>query len=98
MTVKSDTTPVQEIVRKLPEKPGVYQFLGISGDMLYVGKAKNLKKRVASYFTRSDQHNYKHEVLVKKIEVQSTIKLRPVVPQHWHSQQCHEAERCQAER
>ncbi len=68
MTVKSDTAPVQEIVRKLPEKPGVYQFLGISGDMLYVGKAKNLKKRVASYFTRSDQHNYKHEVLVKKIQ------------------------------
>jgi excinuclease ABC subunit C len=58
---------IHEKVKKLPEKPGVYQFLDLSGTVLYIGKAKNLRKRVNSYFTRSDQHNYKQEVLVKKI-------------------------------
>ena len=67
MTIMSNTIPILEKVRKLPQKPGVYQFLNLSGDMLYIGKAKNLRKRVTSYFTRSDQRNFKHEVLVKKI-------------------------------
>ncbi len=39
------------IVPLLPEKPGVYQFMDSSGNLLYVGKAKNIKKRLASYFT-----------------------------------------------
>ena len=37
----------------LPEKPGVYQFLDSFGNIIYVGKAKNLKKRVASYFSKN---------------------------------------------
>jgi excinuclease ABC subunit C len=67
MESKAKTGSIHEKVKKLPEKPGVYQFLNFSGDILYIGKAKNLRKRVNSYFTRSDQHNYKHEVLVRKI-------------------------------
>jgi excinuclease ABC subunit C len=67
MEIKSNRVLVLEKVKKLPEKPGVYQFLDLSGEILYIGKAKNLRKRVNSYFTRSDQHNYKQEVLVKKI-------------------------------
>ncbi len=43
----------EHIVSVLPEKPGVYQFLDSSGNLIYVGKAKNLKKRVASYFSRN---------------------------------------------
>jgi excinuclease ABC subunit C len=43
----------KQILSLLPEKPGVYQFIDISGNIIYVGKAKNLRKRVSSYFTRN---------------------------------------------
>jgi excinuclease ABC subunit C len=43
----------KSIISSLPEKPGVYQFLDSSGIIIYVGKAKNLKKRVISYFTKN---------------------------------------------
>ena len=50
----------------LPESPGVYQFYDKEGKMLYVGKAKNLKKRVTSYFTKTHD-NGKTRVMVRKI-------------------------------
>jgi excinuclease ABC subunit C len=53
-------------VQSLPSSPGVYQFFDKEGKILYVGKAKNLKKRVTSYFSKSHD-NHKTEVLVKKI-------------------------------
>ena len=40
------------IVANLPEKPGIYQYLNTEGTIIYVGKAKNLKKRVYSYFSK----------------------------------------------
>ena len=40
---------VKDNVRKLTQKPGVYRMIDKNGDVLYVGKAKNLRKRVASY-------------------------------------------------
>jgi excinuclease ABC subunit C len=43
----------KEIISALPEKPGVYQFLDSFGNIIYVGKTKNLKKRVASYFSKN---------------------------------------------
>jgi excinuclease ABC subunit C len=43
----------KSIISLLPDKPGVYQFIDYSGNILYVGKAKNLKKRVTSYFSKN---------------------------------------------
>jgi excinuclease ABC subunit C len=53
-------------VKELPSKPGVYQFYDLKGDIIYIGKAKNLKKRVASYFTH-ETRSYKHDVMRRKI-------------------------------
>lgn len=53
-------------LKVLPEKSGVYQFYDKNDKIIYVGKAKNLKKRVSSYFNKN-QENGKTRVLVKKI-------------------------------
>ena len=53
-------------IKSLPNQPGVYQYYDQNDMILYVGKAKNLKKRVASYFTKNHE-NGKTRVLVKKI-------------------------------
>ena len=54
------------IVLSLPESPGIYQYLNAEGTIIYVGKAKNLKRRVSSYFNR-DHGPGKTRVLVSKI-------------------------------
>ena len=59
-------TALEIQVKTLPDSPGVYQYYDKEGKILYVGKAKNLKKRVASYFNKQ-QENGKTKVLVKKI-------------------------------
>ena len=57
-------------LQTLPDNPGVYQYYDKEGKILYVGKAKNLKKRVASYFNKTQEYG-KTRMLVKKI---ATIK------------------------
>lgn len=53
-------------IKTLPNQPGVYQYYDKNGTILYIGKAKNLKKRVSSYFTKNHEYG-KTKVLVKKI-------------------------------
>jgi len=58
----------------LPDEPGVYRFLNSDGKIIYVGKAKNLKKRVRQYFVDPDRLNAKTQVLVSKIaDLQHTV-------------------------
>jgi excinuclease ABC subunit C len=58
---------LKSLVEVLPNKPGVYQYFDRDGKLLYVGKARDLKKRVSSYFTKSRQASFKQHVLVNKI-------------------------------
>ena len=57
---------LKEKIKTLPEKPGIYQYFDVSGTIIYVGKAKNLKKRVSSYFTKNHDQA-KTTILVRKI-------------------------------
>lgn len=57
---------IRGIVMNLPEGPGVYQYLNEKGTIIYVGKAKNLKRRVYSYFSK-EHDSFKTKLLVTKI-------------------------------
>ena len=59
-------TDLKKHVSSLPNKPGVYQYYDADGILIYVGKAKNLKKRVSSYFTKTHD-SAKTSILVRKI-------------------------------
>lgn len=48
-----------DTIKNIPQKPGVYFFKNRSGKILYIGKAKNLNKRIYSYFTKGEDHPYK---------------------------------------
>ncbi|MBQ5706523.1 MAG: excinuclease ABC subunit UvrC [Bacteroidaceae bacterium] len=63
-TAKSDY--LRSIVNNLPDAPGCYQYLNDEGTIIYVGKAKNLKRRVSSYFNK-EQQTMKTRLLVSKI-------------------------------
>lgn len=58
---------IKNLLRTLPDSPGVYQYYDLEGKIIYVGKAKSLKKRVASYFNKDQSENGKTQILVKKI-------------------------------
>lgn len=60
--------PINIQLSSLPNGPGVYQFYDTNNVILYVGKAKNLKKRVSSYFTKNHEYG-KTRVMVKKIDI-----------------------------
>jgi len=57
---------LRSLVSVLPDQPGIYQYFDQSGKIIYVGKAKNLKKRVSSYFKKTHE-NRKTELLVRNI-------------------------------
>lgn len=57
---------IKECVAALPHSPGVYQFVDKNGTIIYVGKAKDLKRRVSSYFVESKEHSAKVIVMVRQ--------------------------------
>ena len=59
---------LKNIIRNIPQKPGCYQYYDDKGVIIYVGKAKNLKKRVSSYFTKNHEDSPKTRILVSKIK------------------------------
>jgi len=58
---------LQEKLDRVPDNPGVYQYFDETGTIIYVGKAKNLKRRVHSYFVKDHSDSPKTRVLVRKI-------------------------------
>jgi excinuclease ABC subunit C len=58
---------LEPLIRTLPDKPGIYQYLDADGKIIYIGKAKNLKKRVYSYFNKDTSQSGKLRVLVRNI-------------------------------
>lgn len=61
-------------LKTVPENPGVYQYLDEKGTVIYVGKARNLQRRVSSYFNRYDDHSAKIKMLVRHIyDLRTTV-------------------------
>lgn len=57
----------RKALEQIPHRPGVYQYWDADGELIYIGKAKDLKNRVSSYFVKASQLNGKTRVLVRKI-------------------------------
>jgi excinuclease ABC subunit C len=60
------TEYLKNTIKRLPSTPGVYNYYDVNGKIIYIGKAKNLKRRVSSYFTKKHE-NLKTKILVSKI-------------------------------
>ena len=69
-----DSKTIQKILKNIEKKPGVYQFINEDKQIIYVGKAKNLKSRVSSYFAKSTKHSVKNLVMLKNIQdIKTTV-------------------------
>ena len=66
--MSKDLAYLTSLISSLPDTPGVYQYFDKEGKIIYIGKAKSLKKRVSSYFIGDRHENGKTALLVKNIE------------------------------
>ncbi|MFI3258650.1 MAG: excinuclease ABC subunit UvrC [Rikenellaceae bacterium] len=66
-TQSNNKEQIKEQVSALPLSPGVYQFINRDGEVIYVGKAKSLRRRVSSYFVESRDHGAKVRTLVRQV-------------------------------
>jgi len=60
-------TGLKEKIKNIPSKPGVYQFKNNSGEIIYIGKAKNLRTRIRSYFQKNKYQTPKNQSMIKRI-------------------------------
>lgn len=67
MSLASQYEKFRDIISKIPHKPGVYRYYSESKELLYVGKAKDLRNRVSSYFQESRVHNQRTYIMVNQI-------------------------------
>jgi excinuclease ABC subunit C len=58
---------LKEEIKILPDNPGIYKYFNVDNEIIYIGKAKNIKKRVSNYFLEKANHNYKTQKLVSQI-------------------------------
>lgn len=72
MTEKAAFDPA-ELLKQLPTRPGIYRMLGQRGEVIYVGKAGNLKRRVSSYFNRADASPKTHRLVEQIHGVEVTV-------------------------
>lgn len=63
----------QQIAHTIPHQPGIYKYFDASNDLLYVGKAKDLRKRTASYFTKTFTNYKTHELVQRIYRIEFTI-------------------------
>lgn len=66
ITVNNNIDYLKSLISVLPHKPGIYQYFDNTGKIIYIGKAKDLKRRVSSYFTKKHEHR-KTALLVRNI-------------------------------
>ena len=65
--VERQASMLKDKLTRVPRKPGVYLMKDAGGEVIYIGKARNLKKRMTAYFKNSPHTDMKTGVLVKKI-------------------------------
>ncbi len=92
MIVNSNARPhIEKLLANMTQLPGVYRMLGKDGELLYVGKAKNLKNRVSSYFVKTIEHPktqalvariYDIETLVTRSETEALLLEQNLIKQH----------------
>ena len=69
-------TSFQQIVHTIPTQPGIYKYYNEAHELLYVGKAKNLKKRISSYFNKNLTSYKTHELVQRIHHIESVDRSR----------------------